>query len=48
MAQLRGLTENIANLSDDVKQIKGDVDEINEKIPASMTKTVQTQLKSHT
>jgi uncharacterized protein (UPF0335 family) len=25
MAQLRDLIENIANLSDDVKQIKGDV-----------------------
>ena len=45
MTQLRGLTDNIANLSDDVKKIKGDVDEINKKIPDSITKTVQTQLK---
>lgn len=61
MAQLRGLTDNIADLSDDVKQIKGDianvsddvkkikgdVDKINKRIPESIAKTVQTQLKGY-
>lgn len=30
MTQLRGLTDNIANLSDDVKKIKGDVDNLSD------------------